>query len=105
MNAWTIETNDSCLDADTLDYVPTTDSAIPEPVRAFILAFQRNLKDGNVYELSNNYEDGFNRLTERFFASQPWPNPDTHVNNMVNDGLLFQLVAATFLMIPQIMSF
>lgn len=58
---------------------------IPESVKDFILYFQKQFNEGNTYELHNCYESGFNKLTENFYKTSPWPDPETAVAPLVKD--------------------
>ncbi|CAN6630615.1 hypothetical protein TRVA0_012S02872 [Trichomonascus vanleenenianus] len=49
---------------------------IPDAVKEFILYFQNCLHECKVYELHACYESSFNKLTERFYKSAPWPAPE-----------------------------
>lgn len=63
---------------------------VPEAVKDFILYFQKCLRDKNVHELNNCYENSFRRLTDKFYKSQPWPRPDV-VSHIVNEDDTFML--------------
>src|SRR5690606_35826759 len=58
---------------------------IPEVVKNFILFFHRNILENNVHELQSIYEQSFNKLTEKFYAQEPWPEADA-ISPLVNDG-------------------
>ncbi|KAJ1965846.1 hypothetical protein GGI12_000475 [Dipsacomyces acuminosporus] len=62
--------------------------SIPEQVRNFLLHLHRNLKNNNVHDLTYNYENQFVRLSEKFFAKGPWPEPQ-YVAALVNDDGVF----------------
>lgn len=49
---------------------------IPEVIKDFLKYFQKSINDQNVYEIQNAYENGFNKLTDRFFKNTPWPESD-----------------------------
>ena len=48
-----------------------------DPVKNFIIHFYRSFKEGNEYELHSVYENNFNKITERYYQSQPWPAATT----------------------------
>lgn len=58
---------------------------IPDGVRNFILYFYRNVLENNVYELHNVYDSSFNKLTDKYYAKQPWPEAEV-IAPLVNDG-------------------
>merc|ERR1711915_428254 len=50
--------------------------------------FQDMIKEGNVYEVNNLYENSFPKLTEQFFKTSPWPEAED-VAPYVNDDPIF----------------
>lgn len=58
---------------------------IPDGVRNFILYFYRNVLENNVYELHNVYDSSFNKLTNKYYQKQPWPEAEI-IAPLVNDG-------------------
>ncbi|KAL1920317.1 uncharacterized protein VTP21DRAFT_1463 [Calcarisporiella thermophila] len=62
--------------------------AIPAVVKNFIIYFHRNVLDNNVYELHGIYENTFNKLTEKFYSKQPWPEAEV-IAPLVNDDQAF----------------
>lgn len=63
----------------------TITAQIPDGVRNFILHFYRNVIDNNVYELHNIYDSSFNKLTEKYYQKQAWPEAEV-IAPLVNDG-------------------
>ena len=61
--------------------------AMPEQVQNFLQYFQKVLNDQNVYEIENCYENGWNQLSERFYASEPWPEAESVAPVVSNDPL------------------
>ncbi|KAK9448859.1 RNA polymerase I-associated factor PAF67-domain-containing protein [Limtongia smithiae] len=57
---------------------------LPDAVRSFILYFRHNLKENNGHELHGCYENSFNRLTDKFYKSAPWPDPQDVVSPLVD---------------------
>ena len=58
---------------------------IPEVVKNFIMLFHRSVLENNVYELQQIYEHSFNKLTEKFYLNESWPEPEA-ISPLVNDG-------------------
>ncbi|XP_014663117.1 PREDICTED: eukaryotic translation initiation factor 3 subunit L-like [Priapulus caudatus] len=61
---------------------------VPDLVRSFIVYFQKVIKDGNLYEISNAYENSFPKLSDQFFKNEPWPQSE-YIAPIVNDDPLF----------------
>ncbi|KAL1931987.1 hypothetical protein VTP01DRAFT_9043 [Rhizomucor pusillus] len=61
---------------------------IPDGVRNFILYFYRNYLENNVYELHNVYDSSFNKLTDKYYTKQPWPEAEV-IAPLVNDDQVF----------------
>lgn len=81
-----------CFCVDVLLPLPTDQTTqqyqevqIPEVVKNFIVFFHRNILENNVYELHSIYEHSFNKLTEKFYAKESWPEPEA-ISPLVNDG-------------------
>ncbi|KAG0785682.1 hypothetical protein G6F22_007879 [Rhizopus arrhizus] len=62
-----------------------TNTQIPDSVRNFILQFYRSVMDNNVYELHGIYDNSFNKLTEKYYQKQAWPEAEV-IASLVNDG-------------------
>lgn len=45
-------------------------------VKNFITYFHANILDGNVSEMHSMYDTTFNRITEKLYQKQPWPQPE-----------------------------
>jgi translation initiation factor 3 subunit L len=56
--------------------VPYYQYTLPDVIKNFITYFLRQIKEQNVYEIHSVYENSFNKLTERYFKSSPWPHVD-----------------------------
>ncbi|KAG0078984.1 hypothetical protein BGZ90_003831 [Linnemannia elongata] len=61
---------------------------IPDVVKNFIVFFHRNVLENNVHELHSIYEHSFNKLTEKFYAKDSWPEPEA-IAPLVNDDQVF----------------
>ncbi|KAG2229543.1 RNA polymerase I-associated factor PAF67-domain-containing protein [Thamnidium elegans] len=66
----------------------TTTAQIPDGVRNFILHFYRNVIDSNIYELHNIFDSSFNKLTEKYYQKQAWPEAEV-IAPLVNDDQVF----------------
>ncbi|KAF7729262.1 hypothetical protein EC973_004792 [Apophysomyces ossiformis] len=67
---------------------PSTAVQIPEGVTKFILYFYRNVVENNVYELHNIYDSSFNKLTDKYYTKQTWPEAEI-IAPLVNDDQVF----------------
>eukprot|EP00126_Sphaerothecum_destruens_P015082 Sdes_comp8995_c0_seq1m408 len=64
---------------------------LPEVVKNFILYFHRNVVEGNICEIHSIYEFHFNKLTDRFFKTSPWP-PVESLTGMVECEPIFLIL-------------
>ncbi|KAK9767552.1 hypothetical protein K7432_002567 [Basidiobolus ranarum] len=64
------------------------DTQIPDVVKNFIAYFHRSLRENSVYELHSIYENTFNKLTDRFYAKEAWPEAE-YIAPLVNDDQIF----------------
>ncbi|CAH1793502.1 unnamed protein product [Owenia fusiformis] len=64
---------------------------IPEVIKNFLTYFRKNIQEGHVYEIQNSYESGFNKLTDRFFKTTPWPEAEAVAPIVQNDHLFLIL--------------
>ncbi|TPX57971.1 hypothetical protein PhCBS80983_g03445 [Powellomyces hirtus] len=64
---------------------------IPDVVRNFIQHFHRNVSERNVWDLHAIYENGWNKLTEKFYPKASWPEPEA-VAQLVNDDAVFLIL-------------
>jgi translation initiation factor 3 subunit L len=84
-------------DADGTDLVtPTAPIAfVPDAVQSFLISLHRAVRGRLVSEIYHLYESTFNRLTDRFFKSSPWPRPDI-VQSITGGGAFLILVLLPF---------
>ncbi|CAI9726234.1 eukaryotic translation initiation factor 3 subunit L-like [Octopus vulgaris] len=66
------------------------DYIIPANLKDFLIYFHKVITDQDLYEIQNAYENGFNKLTDRYFRNTPWPETAA-VSNIVNDELFLTL--------------
>jgi len=52
----------------------SSSSSIPDAVAQFIKQFRRAFLDTNLAEIHNLYQYTFTKLSERFYATSPWPS-------------------------------
>ncbi|KAJ8319066.1 hypothetical protein KUTeg_004157, partial [Tegillarca granosa] len=58
---------------------------VPDIIKSFLTYFQKSITEQNIFEIQNAYENGFNKLTERFFKTSPWPEADVVAPIIGND--------------------
>lgn len=64
---------------------------VPEEIKRFIHYFHQHIVEQNLYEIQSIYENGFNKLTERYFAKSPWPEPE-YINTVVDGDQVFLIL-------------
>ncbi|PSN34343.1 Eukaryotic translation initiation factor 3 subunit L [Blattella germanica] len=69
----------------------TYTSIIPDMVKSFLLYFKNCINEGLIYEIQNIYETSFPKLTEQYFAKEPWPNIEDVKELVDNDGIFMML--------------
>ncbi|OZJ05635.1 hypothetical protein BZG36_01528 [Bifiguratus adelaidae] len=70
------------------DYAAHTQQQIPNVVKNFILYFHRHVVENNVHELHGIYENAFNKITEKYFSKEAWPDAES-ISHLVNDDQVF----------------
>ena len=65
--------------------------SVPEPVKKFLQYFQEMIKEGNVYEVNNLYENSFPKLSEQFFKTSPWPEAEDIGGYVADDPIFLNL--------------
>jgi translation initiation factor 3 subunit L len=71
-SAFDVEDNEQS----TLDSAQEHKYNLPEVVKNFITYLFRQIKEQNVHEIHNLYENSFNKLTDKLFKASPWPSAD-----------------------------
>ncbi|KAL0074830.1 RNA polymerase I-associated factor PAF67-domain-containing protein [Phycomyces blakesleeanus] len=79
---------DDGFDTEGASVQSASTTQIPDGVRNFILHFYRNVMDNNVYELHNIYDHSFNKVTDKYYTKQAWPEAEV-VSPLVNDDQVF----------------
>ena len=65
-------------------------SDVPDAVRTYIRDFQNAIESQNISAILQYYETDWNKMTERYFKSTPWPHWRT-VENLVGQDAVFIL--------------
>ena len=78
-------TTDFEADGAALGVAAETSPDVPDVIRSFIVYFQKNMREGNVHEVHSIYETSFNKLTDRFYKSSPWPPAEAIAPLVDND--------------------
>ena len=76
---------------DRLDY------AVPDQVKKFLQYFQDMIKEGNVYEVNNLYENSFPKLTDQYFKTSPWPEAEDIAPYVSDDPIFLNLYRELYL--------
>nr|KAG5713471.1 hypothetical protein BaRGS_025019 [Batillaria attramentaria] len=69
---------------------------VPEVIKNFLLFMQKCINDQNLFEVQNCYENGFNKLTDRFFKNSPWPEAEVVAPIVGNDQIFLILYKELF---------
>jgi translation initiation factor 3 subunit L len=64
---------------------------VPDQVKKFLQYFQDMIKEGNVYEVNNLYENSFPKLTKQFFKTSPWPEAEDIAGYVADDPIFLNL--------------
>lgn len=64
---------------------------VPDVIKNFLTYFRKCIKDQNVYGIQDAYENGFSKLTERFFKTNPWPDAEVVAPIVQNDPVFLNL--------------
>lgn len=64
---------------------------VPNDIKNFLTFFRKCVNELNVYEIQNMYEIEFNKLTDRFFKTNPWPDAEVVAPIIQNDRVFLIL--------------
>ncbi|CAE6378854.1 unnamed protein product [Rhizoctonia solani] len=64
---------------------------IPDVVKRFIVQFHQAVMDNNLPEITNAYDQGWNRLTEKYYSKSEWPEAEL-IAPLVNDDPIFLIL-------------
>jgi translation initiation factor 3 subunit L len=64
---------------------------VPEVIKTFLTSFQKSINEQNLYAIQSDYENGFNKYTDRFFKNSPWPEAEIIAPIVGNDYLFIIL--------------
>ncbi|XP_073308744.1 uncharacterized protein [Primulina huaijiensis] len=79
--ATSYEQSDS-VDSAALGYDP---NYVPDSVKSFVVHMYRHIREKNVYEIHQMYENSFQSISDRFFKDSPWPSVDAVAPYVDND--------------------
>ena len=84
-------TTDFEADGAALGVAAETSPDVPDVIRSFIVFFQKQVREGALYEVHSIYESSFHKLTERYYKSSPWP-PAEAISPLVDGDMQFLLL-------------
>jgi len=58
---------------------------VPDSVKSFVVHLYRHIREKNVYEIHQMYENSFQTLSDRMFKDTPWPSVDAIASYVDND--------------------
>lgn len=64
---------------------------VPDMVKQFVSYFYRHIRERNINEIWSMYDVSFNKLSERYFKTLPWP-PAEAISRLVDDDHVFCLL-------------
>ncbi|KAE8675835.1 hypothetical protein F3Y22_tig00111641pilonHSYRG00038 [Hibiscus syriacus] len=64
---------------------------VPDSVKSFVVHLYRHIREKNVYEIHQMYENSFQTLSDRLFKDTPWPSVDA-VSHYVDNDQVFCLL-------------
>lgn len=59
-----------------------------DAVKSFITHFYRSIQNGKIFEITHDYEYGWNMLSEQYFKTTTWPSVES-IESMIPNGLFF----------------
>ncbi|KAK7002945.1 eukaryotic translation initiation factor 3 subunit L, partial [Biomphalaria glabrata] len=81
-------TGDPRQDIEYERHYTTHSYIVPEVIKNFLIHFQKCINTKELAEIERSYDNGFNKLTERFFKNSAWPEADV-VSPIVNHDKRF----------------
>ncbi|CDS09409.1 hypothetical protein LRAMOSA10769 [Lichtheimia ramosa] len=82
---------DDDFDAEVVSTQQPSPAQIPDGVRNFILCFNRYILENNVLDLHNAYDNTFNKLSDKHYSKQPWPEAELIAPLVNNDEVILTL--------------
>jgi translation initiation factor 3 subunit L len=61
------------------------DKSIPDQVKTFLTQFHQTIKDQQVTQINQNYDNGWSKITEKYYKQSEWPTV-AQVSPLVGDG-------------------
>ncbi|KAL0311989.1 UNVERIFIED_CONTAM: 8-hydroxygeraniol oxidoreductase [Sesamum radiatum] len=58
---------------------------VPDSVKSFVVHMYRHIREKNVYEIHQMYENSFQSISDRLFKDSPWPSVDAVAPYVDND--------------------
>ncbi|KAH9491887.1 Eukaryotic translation initiation factor 3 subunit L [Bulinus truncatus] len=84
-------TGDPRQDIEYDRHYPTHSYIVPEVIKNFLLYFQKCINTKDLLEIEKSYDNGFNKLTDRFFKNSAWPEAEV-VAPIVNHDKRFLIL-------------
>ncbi|KAK3789156.1 hypothetical protein RRG08_001549 [Elysia crispata] len=78
-------TGDPRQDMEYERHYATQSYIVPEVIKNFLIYFQKVINQRDLLEIQNSYENGFNKLTDRFFKDTAWPEAEVVAPIVGND--------------------
>jgi hypothetical protein len=60
-------------------------ASIPDSVKSFIQTFYQAVKENQLLQINQHYDNHWGKLTEKYFKQAEWPSAAT-ISPLVNDG-------------------
>tara|TARA_B100001121_G_C18658469_1_gene607638 strand:+ start:75 stop:1589 length:1515 start_codon:yes stop_codon:yes gene_type:complete len=64
---------------------------VPDLVQQFVVYLYRHIRERNLHEIYTMYDNSWNKLSDRYFKTKPWPTVET-VSHLVNNDHVFCLL-------------
>ena len=65
--------------------------AVPDLVQQFVVYFYRHIRERNLQEIYTMYDNSWNKLSDRYFKTSPWPRAES-VMHLAEDDHIFVLL-------------